>query len=442
MIFTLEQVLKLTGTLDDTPGGESPRERFRMFLREHVGSAGDLRDFVQECRIKPGLQYNRALQDLVNHVGTLLGFEVEFGRYAGVPGQIGHDGLWRSPEGLHVVIEAKTSETYPIKVTTLLGYIDELVAAGKVPSSKEALGLFVVAKPDPEVQQVANSIVAGGYGDRLRLIAVESLLTLAELLETHDVAHKDILSVLRPSTPSIDSLVSLLLRIAGTATTSEQPAAGTGGVARVSSSGSAPPGGTTVTSANGQAVAPAALVAGPTSAGPNVPTPGGAPPDPATGGKVTAGQSFHLVPAGDEEDRSASACVEALVGGHGVWAFSAKAQGRKAIVTGDRVAFYAAGVGVVADARVAQAPVQELHPAIRDPEGFPWLMRLEAVRIYTTAPIALDAERRATLEAFQQASDAAKKVWAWFVQSTHRVSPHDFVAITASTSPNTAAATL
>ncbi|MDX1563655.1 MAG: putative Ig domain-containing protein, partial [Gammaproteobacteria bacterium] len=40
-----------------------------------------------------------ALQDIVNEVARRLGFDVEPGRYRGKKGEIGFDGLWRSPEG-------------------------------------------------------------------------------------------------------------------------------------------------------------------------------------------------------------------------------------------------------------------------------------------------------------------------------------------------------
>ena len=76
MSLTLAQVLKLVGQLDDTPGSDTPRERFRAFLLQNVTSAGQLRDFVQECRVASDLQHSRALQDLTNHAGALLGFEL------------------------------------------------------------------------------------------------------------------------------------------------------------------------------------------------------------------------------------------------------------------------------------------------------------------------------------------------------------------------------
>ena len=92
MSITLNQILALVGKLDDSPGTDTPRERFRHFLKENVNEVGQVRDYIEECLRTSGDQYNRALQDLVNYLGRLLEFEVTFGRYQGVQGQIGFDG--------------------------------------------------------------------------------------------------------------------------------------------------------------------------------------------------------------------------------------------------------------------------------------------------------------------------------------------------------------
>ena len=84
MSITLKQILDLVGKLDDSPGDDTPRERFRRFLKENVKEVGQVRDYVEECIRTSGNQYNRALQDLVNYIGHFLGFEVTFGRYQGV----------------------------------------------------------------------------------------------------------------------------------------------------------------------------------------------------------------------------------------------------------------------------------------------------------------------------------------------------------------------
>src|SRR5579864_239189 len=159
MAITLNQILDLVGTLDDSTGPDTARDRFRRFLANNVKSVAELRDHLEQCLRTPGDQYNRALQDLVNHVGAFLGFEVIFGRYRGLQGEIGFDGHWKSPTGVHVVLEVKTSETYAIKTSTLTGYIDQLISAKQIPSWDSALGLYVVGRPDPEVRQLEHAII-------------------------------------------------------------------------------------------------------------------------------------------------------------------------------------------------------------------------------------------------------------------------------------------
>src|SRR5919205_3314470 len=108
MNVTLKELRKLVGKLDDAEGADTPRERFRQFLAESVRDVGQLRDYIEEClRTKGDQQYNRALQDLINHLGTFLGFSVTYGRYQGVPREIGFDGLWSSPTPFHIVVETK-----------------------------------------------------------------------------------------------------------------------------------------------------------------------------------------------------------------------------------------------------------------------------------------------------------------------------------------------
>ncbi len=209
----LSQILALVGKLDDAPGDETPRERFRRFLKENVREVGQVRDYVEECLRSTGDQYNRALQDLVNYLGYFLGFEVTFGRYQGVHGQIGFDGHWTSPTGFHIVIEVKTTDVYAIKAATLVGYIDGLISEKAISSWDHALGLYVVGRPEAELRQLENAIVAERRTHQLRIISTESLLSLAEMMSEYKVPHEEILALLRPSGPKIDPIVDLMTRL-------------------------------------------------------------------------------------------------------------------------------------------------------------------------------------------------------------------------------------
>ena len=146
MSITLSQILALVGKLDDTPGEDTARERFRRFLKENVLEVGQIRDHIEDCLRTTGDQYNRALQDLVNYLGHFLEFGVTFGRYSGVSTEVGFDGLWQSPRNVHVVVEVKTTEVYAIKTATLVGYVDRLISEQRIPSWDNALGIYVDRK--------------------------------------------------------------------------------------------------------------------------------------------------------------------------------------------------------------------------------------------------------------------------------------------------------
>ena len=319
MSIHLQQILSLAGKLDDAAGSNTPRERFRLFLQENVTKVGEVRDYIEECLRTSGDQYSRALQDLVNYLGHFLGFAVTFGRYQGVQGQIGFDGLWQSPTEFHIVVEVKTSETYAIKTAALTGYVDALISDRQIPDWDHALGLYVVGRPDPEVRQLENAITAERRTHQLRIISVESLLSLAELMNEYDVSHDDVLAVLRPSKPTIDPVVDLMARLVAQRQIEEVPESA---VALKEREQASPP-----KDVETQSEQPAAS-------------------------EVT----YWLTSVRADDVQTAEEVIQTLVGDEGVYAFGERTPGRNQIKPGDWMCFYAIGKGVVAHAQVSSAP--------------------------------------------------------------------------------------
>jgi hypothetical protein len=338
--ISLQQILALVGSLDDAPGNETPRERFCRYLQENVRAVGQLRDYVEECLRSSGEQYSRALQDLVNRLGQFLGFDVTFGRYQGVVGKLGFDGYWASPAGFHVVAEVKTSEVYAVKTSALVGYVDGLISERQIPAWDVALGLYVVGRPDPEVGTLEHAIVAERRTHQLRVVSVESLLSLAELLQDYDVTHDDILAVLRPSSPTVDAIVDLLARL----------------VAGPRPEGVPAPGVTVVT--------PPAVASPPVGA---ARVDNGGRPTPASSGEA----AWWLTPVKGDEQGSAEEVIQTLVGREHVYAFGERTLGRKHLKPGDGIAFYATGKGVVAHARVASRSENALIARCATPTSSP-----------------------------------------------------------------------
>jgi hypothetical protein len=308
----------------------------------------------------------------VNYLGHFLEFEVTFGRYHGVQGQIGFDGHWKSSTEFHIVVEVKTTEVYAIKASTLVGYVDELISEKKIPNWEKALGLYVVGRPDPEIRQLENAILAEKRTHQLRLISVESLLSLTEMMNEYDVSHQDILAVFRPSGPAIDPVVDLMARLVA------QPQA-------------------------------EELLEKET-------------PTPETSGESEV--VFWLTPVKSDEEQTAEEVIQTLVGQEQIYAFGERTPGRRHLKPEDWICFYATGKGVVAHANVLTRPEKKPHRKVRHPEIYPWVFSLENAKLYLNEPIVIDSTARNQLDAFRDRDP--NKSWAWFVQATRRISQHDF----------------
>lgn len=379
MSITLTNILALVGKLDDTPGDETPRERLRRFLKENVKEMGQIRDYIEECLRNSGDQYNRALQDLINYLGNFLKFDVTFGRYHGVQGQIGFDGLWKSPSptGVFIVVEVKTTEAYAIKTATLVGYVDALISEKQIPDWDHTLGLYVIGRPESEIRQLENAILAEKRTHQLRIISAESLLSLAELLTEYDVSHEDILSILKPSGPTIDPVVELMVSLVSQLPVVETP------IVEV----------------------------------------------PASEETVRKkGPQYWLTPVKGDKAQIAEEVIESLVGKEKIYAFGDRTPGRKHLQEGDYICFYATGKGVVAHAQVATSPEHKHHPKVRQPEKYPWVFSVKNVQLYLEEPIVIDASLRTQLDVFRNRDP--NKAWAWFVQATRNIRQDDFQHLT------------
>jgi hypothetical protein len=376
--LTLIDVLKLVGPVDDTAGEHSARERFRTYLQDSVTEAGVLRDYTEICINTSGLQYARAFQDLVNHCGRLLGFTVEFGRYQGSHTEIGHDGLWQSSTGLCLVVEVKTTDAFTIQTSTLLGYIDKLIEQKKIADRDHALGLYVVGRLDASLNQLKDAIVAQKLMHQLRIASVDTLLSLVELTDVADLAHDEVIGLLRPGSPVVDETIKVLTRVA--------------------------------------ALPPAVLADSKTA-------PVEPPAGPDVTGPVDSDSHICLItPVSDDEQSTAEEVIHTLLD-HGWYVFGDKTPGRKKLKPGDQLCFYRTGTGVVAKATVASIPEKRLIKGVRDPERFPWAFRVNKVR-YFDKPQVIDASLRSRLEAFKGRDP--NHPWAWFVQATLVVTQHDF----------------
>src|SRR5688500_9197913 len=128
------------------------------------------------------------------------------------------------------------------------------------------------------------------------------------------------------------------------------------------------------------------------------------------------GEATHwVVPARTRGAESSVEIVRLLVAESGVFGCRPNSPLRKALRTGDRVACYAAKVGIVADACAATPAIERAHHAIPAPDVFRYVFELADVEFYPDDAVTLDAPLRRRLEAFSGRDAEAN--WSWLVQS-------------------------
>jgi hypothetical protein len=191
-------------------------------LRDGNATSQELRDWlaaiplerlkgcVEECLAQSFEDGPLALQDAANELGARLGFKISRGRYRGVKGEVGNDGLWQATDGFSLLVEVKTTDAYRINLDTIAGYRDDLVRSGKIDSQQSSI---LIAVGRQETGDLEAQIRGSQHAWDIRLISLEALLRLAEVkeeLSDWDTSNK-INLLLRPvEYTRLDGIVELL----------------------------------------------------------------------------------------------------------------------------------------------------------------------------------------------------------------------------------------
>ena len=222
MNLTVSQLLGVVGRLDDNPGFDTPRERFRRFLAERMTDAASARAVIAECRQVGNEQHVRALQDAVLLTGKLLGFDASFGPYQYDPGASPIGGEWLSRRRLRVLLmvcgpQADPSHLEPFSKAILA--TDDAQDRSGTPR----VGLCVLT-PLCAAKSRIEETVRSRHPD-VRLISVDGILHLAELVGADRLTHDEILRVLHPA-QTVDSLIEVIDRRPSAAGTTILPVHG------------------------------------------------------------------------------------------------------------------------------------------------------------------------------------------------------------------------
>jgi hypothetical protein len=221
-MIEMNDVLNLIGR--ELKDNNETSKRFREFIEQEKWTIDYFKKWLDECINKSSGAhdpYNRVFQDLVTSLGKKIGFEIEYGRYAGKSGEDNFDGIWKRNNGDIIILESKTS-TWPIGSVSQLGnYIDELSKREEI---KNVFGLYVIGKGD--IQPLTEQILGSKFKDRMRLIVKDDLIELITLKEDMEpvIGKKEsidkVQNILLPiETVNIGNIIRLIIDIATTKST-------------------------------------------------------------------------------------------------------------------------------------------------------------------------------------------------------------------------------
>lgn len=179
--FSIEQVVSAAGD-----GALKDDSACSAELREYLGKVGtgEIARYVDHCLSVSFQKNGMVLQDLVNELGRRLDYVVANGRYQGVQGKIGFDGLWLSPEEHTLIVEVKTTDAYRLSLDTLASYRGRLAEAGKLSANSSIL--IVVGRQD--TGELEAQIRGSRHAWDIRVISAEALIKLVLLKENTEAA--------------------------------------------------------------------------------------------------------------------------------------------------------------------------------------------------------------------------------------------------------------
>ena len=377
MAVTLDQILALAGRLDDTPGFDTPRERFRRFLHEHVTSLDALRVLIAQCQHVPGEEHQRALQDLVAATGRHLGFVVGFGSLS-AEGAVEHQGIWTTPQ-CSIVLSVRSAPSAPETIASLARAMASL-PDGQL-GSRRIVGLAVVTPLGNGRQKLEEAREALGASSHITVVGLDTLLSLADLVVAGHVTETDVAKLFRTDAP-MDLVTGLVARVASQRLPQEPPAISGGG-------------------------APKPIAA-----------------------DVAEMPSYWLIGIVPDPAMSPEAFLELVVMRRHVFGVGETLPASGTVRAGDSLCLYLAGRGVVGQARVVS--IVEDGGGIRDPRRFRQILRLADLAVHVERAIPLEPESELRLK-------AVRPIGKRPVQTLLQLSHERYVAMTAASVPAAAA---
>ena len=359
MSFALQEILTLVGRLDETPGFDTPRERFRRFLTERVTDVAAVRALLAQCQQALGDQHARARHDLIVMLGVFLGFEVTFGGYEapGRPARL--SGHWRSRRRARLIVDVRSEQTAGGDVDELARTVASMAADASPDLHERWIGLCVTT-PFYTARRRLEALLAQRPSGDIRCVTVESLLWLADMVSADRLEHEVILRLLTSSTDS-DFTIDLMRRMAEGAKVQQPDSPSSVSEAPNASSASGP--------SWTEPPSHLSIVENPDR---------------------RRGPDYWLASLASDESASPEQMVDFVIRGRQVLGITDTEPLPMPVSVGDLVCFYIAGTGIVGHAQFDNA-IPDASAIIRGAGRFTAVFQLQDVAIY-------DTPHRVTLE--------------------------------------------
>lgn len=379
MSLPLSDILTLVGRLDDAPGFDTPRERFRRYITDHVHDVAGLRSLLAQSQERLGDQQARARQDLIVLLGRFLGFEVHLGAYD-VRDGVRLEGHWRSRRRARLAVSVLSEQSIGDDAETLARAMAALRAT--TPADEERWVGLCITTPFYMTRQRLDAALVQRTASDIRCVSLESVLWLAETASADRLPHDDVVRLLT-SGPDSDFMIGLMRRFTETAAQAAQPSA------------AEPPGPRDVPSAPAVSHAAASHHA----------------QSQLFTDRRSAAQESHsgcwLASLVRDEAATPAQILDSVIGRRQVLGIGATAASAAAPRAGDRVCFVIEGPGAVGHAQL-DAVISDATPPIRGARRFSAVFRLRQVVLYD-APVAIEGNavvRRAVEQTPATASGA------------------------------------
>lgn len=188
---------------------ETPRQYFRRFLGLNAPSLADLGWYFDQAvpRLSEGPEVRLAVEELVDQVGRIVGFDVAREEDDGY-------GVWLSPSSSMLLVWVLDDATALRHIGHAARVSDAMLAGGDAPPNVDATCLFVLCGAVNR-RLLDGTVALRRASDDVRLVTLESLRLLAALVERRVLTHDGALLLLRPASAFADPIVSLAAEAVG-----------------------------------------------------------------------------------------------------------------------------------------------------------------------------------------------------------------------------------